>query len=212
MSLINPQIITDYQQQGAVYLPGIFTDWVDTLRQGVQYNHDNPGPYFAENVSGDETGSFWDDYCNWQRISEFEEFITGSSAAQIAAEIMQSSQAQFFHDHVLVKEAHTSKPTPWHQDSPYYFISGEQTVSFWLPLDPVDESESLRFIAGSHRWEKSILPVKWLDDSDFYNTNRDQYIELGNPDAADSTLSSRCHMIISECTAVSPVVRRRSIE
>ena len=116
-------------------------------------------------------------------------FITDSVAAQVAADVMQSDSAQFFHDHVLVKEANTGKPTPWHQDSPYYFIRGEQTVSFWLPLDPVAENESLRFIAGSHRWDKAVLPVKWKDDEDFYQANRDDYIRLDDPDADNSKLT-----------------------
>lgn len=190
MTRLSVQQVEAFQRDGVICLRGIFTDWVEQLREGIQINRDNPGPYFAENVSGSEQGSFWDDYCNWQRIEPFRDFITRSPAARIAAEIMQSRRAQFFHDHVLVKEAHTSKPTPWHQDSPYYFVSGEQTVSYWLPLDPVAENESLRFIAGSHRWDKPLLPVKWKDDSAFYPTDRDQYIELPDPDADNSELQT----------------------
>ena len=70
---------------------------------------------------------------------------------------MRSATAQIFHDHVLVKEPGTPKPTPWHQDAPYYFVEGGQTVSLWCPLDPVREA-SLRLIAGSHRWDKMVRP------------------------------------------------------
>lgn len=186
MSLVEASTLAAFQTDGAVCLRGLFSDWIEPLRQGVQQNYQQPGAYFAENVSEGEAGSFWDDYCNWQRIEEFRDFIINSPAAELAADIMQSQTAQFFHDHVLVKEANTSKPTPWHQDSPYYFVDGEQTVSFWIPLDSVAENESLRFIAGSHRWQKPLLPVKWKDDSDFYAANRDDYIELEDPDAKSS--------------------------
>jgi ectoine hydroxylase-related dioxygenase (phytanoyl-CoA dioxygenase family) len=175
---ITEQAIIDFNRNGAVCIRGLFTDWIDTLKQGVQKNHDEPGPYFAENVTANDTGSFWDDYCNWQRIPEFHRFITESSAAQFAAQIMDSNSAQFFHDHVLVKEANTSKPTPWHQDAPYYFVSGEQTVSFWLPLDPVSKSTTLRLVSGSNRWPKLVRPVAWLDDANFYKGDRDQYMDL----------------------------------
>ena len=76
---------------------------------------------------------------------------------------MGSRTAQFFHDHVLVKEPGTQKATPWHQDMPYYFVDGRQTVSFWIPIDPVKEA-TLRVVAGSHKWDRMILPVRWLDD------------------------------------------------
>jgi ectoine hydroxylase-related dioxygenase (phytanoyl-CoA dioxygenase family) len=177
-STINDDACEAYSELGAVCLRDVFTDWVELLRAGVERNHDEPGPYFSENVVGEDEGRFWDDYCNWQRIPEFHQFITESNAAQLAAQIMCSKTAQFFHDHVLVKEPKTSKPTPWHQDAPYYFADGTQTVSFWLPLDAVSKAETLRLVAGSNRWPKLVLPVKWLDDADFYGEQNDQYMTL----------------------------------
>ena len=175
---IAPEMIEEYACNGAVCLRGIFTDWIELLKSGIERNHDEPGPYFSENVSHGEDGRFWDDYCNWQRIPEFKRFITESNAAEIATQVMQSKSAQFFHDHVLVKEPKTSKPTPWHQDAPYYFVDGTQTVSFWVPLDPVSLDTTLRLVAGSQRWPKLLRPVKWLDDADFYNTSQDEYMDM----------------------------------
>lgn len=173
-----------YAGLGAICLRNVFTDWVEVLRDGVTRNHDHPGPYFAENVIAGDEGRFWDDYCNWERIPEFHRFITESNAAQLAARVMCSQTAQFFHDHVLVKEPNTPKPTPWHQDAPYYFVDGTQTVSFWLPLDPVSKMETLRLVAGSNRWPKMVLPVKWIDDAEFYGAQSDQYMTL--PDLGDA--------------------------
>ena len=81
--------------------------------------------------------------------------ILRSPAAELAAVLMRSGTAQFFHDHVLVKEPGTSKPTPWHQDMPYYFVDGRQTASFWIPVDPVGET-TLRFVAGRRSFRGSI--------------------------------------------------------
>ena len=125
-------------------------------------------------------GRFFDDYCNWTRIPAFEKLVRESPAAALVARAMQSKTAQFFHDHVLVKEPGTPKPTPWHQDAPYYFVEGQQTASLWMPLDPVKEA-SLRLIAGSHRWEQMVRPVSWADDSDFYETG--EWTPVPDPDA-----------------------------
>jgi ectoine hydroxylase-related dioxygenase (phytanoyl-CoA dioxygenase family) len=172
--------IADYRRDGAVCLRGVFADWVDTIAAGIERNMREPGPYAAESVRSGETGSFFDDYCNWQRIAEFRDVVERSPAAEVAARIMGSQTAQFFHDHVLVKEPGTQKATPWHQDAPYYFVDGTQTVSFWIPIDPVREA-TLRLIAGSHRWDQMILPVRWLDDSDFY-AGADRYRPVPDPD------------------------------
>jgi ectoine hydroxylase-related dioxygenase (phytanoyl-CoA dioxygenase family) len=172
--------ILDYQRDGAVCLRGVFADWVDTIAAGIERNMREPGPYAAESVRSGEAGRFFDDYCNWQRIPEFRQLVEQSPAAAVAARIMQSQTAQFFHDHVLVKEPGTQKATPWHQDTPYYFVDGTQTVSFWIPIDPVREA-TLRLVAGSHRWESLILPVRWLDQSDFY-ASADNYRPVPDPD------------------------------
>lgn len=171
-----------FQRDGAVCLRGLFTPWIELLERGVEANMAAPGGYGTENTKPGEPGRFFDDYCNWQRIPEFERFVLESDAARIAAEVMGSRIAQFFHEHVLVKEPGTEKHTPWHQDIPYYCVEGHQTVSFWMPLDPVPHETSLRIIKGSHRWEKLVHPVKWLSDADFYQDD-DQFMDLPDIEA-----------------------------
>ena len=124
--MITAEQIADFQRDGAVVVRGVFKDWVDTLAEGVAQNMADPGEYASENEVSQ--GRFFDDYCNWTRIPAFEKVVRESPAAALAAQAMQSQTAQFFHDHVLVKEPSTPKPTPWHQDAPYYFVEGQQTV------------------------------------------------------------------------------------
>ncbi|MFT2090230.1 phytanoyl-CoA dioxygenase family protein [Paraglaciecola sp. 2405UD69-4] len=179
--LITQAHINTFQQDGVVLIKGLFEGQIDIIRSGIDTNMQSPGPYAAENLNPGDSGRFFDDYCNWTRIPEFEEVIRHSAAAEVAADLMKSNQVQVFHDHVLVKEAGTSKATPWHQDGPYYFVNGIQNVSFWSPMDPVT-TNGLRCVAGSHLWEKQVLPTRWLTESNFYpNTN--DYMAVPDPDA-----------------------------
>jgi ectoine hydroxylase-related dioxygenase (phytanoyl-CoA dioxygenase family) len=180
-TLITQGHIDAYRRDGAVLVKGLFADYVETIRRGIEFNMAEPGTYAAENLKPGESGRFFDDYCNWTRIADFEEVVRASPAAAVAADLMQSTTVQIFHDHVLVKEPGTSKPTPWHQDSPYYFVEGEHTVSFWSPMDPVDEA-TLRCVAGSHKWEKPVLPTRWLSEEEFY-AGDDSYLPVPDPDA-----------------------------
>lgn len=179
--LLTADQVETFRRDGVVLIRGLFEGHVELLCQGIEQNLQNPGPYGAENLQQGEDGRFFDDYCNWRHIDAFEQVIRESPAAAVAAELMGSRQVQLFHDHVLVKEPGTSKPTPWHQDSPYYFVDGTQTVSFWAPLDPVTDA-TLRCVAGSHRWEKAVLPVRWLANDDFYPAS-DDYLPVPDPDA-----------------------------
>ena len=164
--LVGDEDVAAYGRDGVSVLRGIFDEaWLGALRAGVERNLAEPGPYAGEHGEGE--GKFFDDYCNWERIPEYRAFVYESPAAAIAAKVMRSPSAQFFHEHVLVKEPGTAKRTPWHQDAPYYCVDGSQTVSFWIPLDPVPQDVCPEFIAGSHRWGKLFYPRRFSDDTDY---------------------------------------------
>ena len=184
--LITQDHIDQFQRDGVVLIKGLFADQVELLRQGVEENMENPGPFASENKKEGQTGRFFDDYCNWDRIPAFKQAIQESPVADVAADLMQSQSVQMFHDHVLVKEPGTSMATPWHQDGPYYFVEGQQTVSFWSPLDEVTDA-TLRCVAGSHRWEKEVLPTRWVSEEGFF-ADEGQYMPIPDPDAEGMTV------------------------
>ena len=62
---------------------------------------------------------------------------------------------------LIVKTENTGMPTPWHQDLPYYCLDATQTVSIWIPLDPVPRDRALEFVAGSHLWGKYYRPQRF---------------------------------------------------
>ncbi|MEP1765436.1 MAG: phytanoyl-CoA dioxygenase family protein [Sulfitobacter sp.] len=179
-ALLTQQDIDTYQRDGVVLIRGLFADHIAPLRAGIARNMAAPGPYASNNEKADETGRFFDDYCNWDRIPEFSEVIKTSPAADVAAELMRSQTVQLFHDHVLVKEPGTSMATPWHQDGPYYFVEGKQNISFWSPLDPVSDA-TLRCVAGSHKWPKPVLPTRWVKGDPFFDPA--PYMQVPDPDA-----------------------------
>ena len=179
--MISEAAAQSYWEDGAIVVRGAFEGWVEWIAAGIARNMESPGEYASENAVPEGKGRFFDDYCNWSRIPEFESVVRDSPAGELAARVMRSETAQFFHDHVLVKESGTAKATPWHQDAPYYFVDGMQTVSMWITVDPVREA-SLRLIAGSHKWDRMVRPVSWADNSDFYEPG-DDWIPVPAPDS-----------------------------
>jgi len=162
-SIIDSDTINTFQTDGVVLLKGVFTPWIDALASGISKLMANPSEYGHARtvIPKDGSAAFFQDYCNWSRIPEFKEFVFHSPAAEIAAALMKSQTAKFFHEHVLVKQAGGSTITPWHHDQPYYCVHGQQNVSLWIPLDPVVEEISLRCIRGSHLWGDEFSPTRF---------------------------------------------------
>ncbi len=170
--------IKDYENLGVIIVKNIFKDWIEPLRIGFQKVLDNPSKHGRENVNKNQ-GRFFEDYCNWERIKEFKDCIYNSPAAQITAEATSSKSSQIFHEHIFIKDAGTHKETPWHQDMPYYCVSGNNTGSFWIPLDNVDKENNLQLILGSHKWPRLVRPTKWSNDQSWYR-NDSSFMDLPN--------------------------------
>lgn len=172
--------IETFQQDGVVVLRGVFTDWVEPLREGIKTLMADPSPMERSVVPEDGSAAFFQDLCNWQRIPEFKQFVMKSNAGALGAALMQSKTARFFHDHVLVKQPGGTTVTPWHQDQPYYCVDGKQSVSFWIPLDPVARDVVMECIRGSHRWGEDFRPMRF-DGTPLYAS--DNYKGLPDIDA-----------------------------
>ncbi len=183
------QVVSEFQRDGAVAIRGVFSDWVDVLRAGIARNMADPSGDAKIYRGKDGGGRFFGDYCNWNRISEYRDFIFKSPAADIGRQLMGSKRVRLFHEHVLVKEPSAGVPTPWHQDQPYYCVDGQETVSLWIPLDHVPRDRTLEFVAGSHKWGKYFRPERFdktplnendgLEEVPDINNNRNTFNVVG---------------------------------
>ena len=164
-------LIDEFEYKGAVCLRGFFEpSWLDKLAVGLDKNFANPGPDSTVYTEQGKPGGFYDDYCNWQRIDEYRDFVLHSPAAAIAAQLMRSQNARIYHEHVLVKEPGTQEITPWHHDLPYYGVEGNKLCSIWLPLDPVPKRACPEFIAGSHNNGTLYYPRKFINHKNYVDS------------------------------------------
>ena len=164
--MIKQSIIKDYNENGVVVLRNIISKkWINTLKRGVKKNFENPSKYKCVYEKKNNKDIFYDDYCNWNKILEYKQFIFRSNISKIAQLLMQSKKVNLFHEHVLIKEIGSKKRTPWHQDQSYYCVNGKDNCSFWIPLDEVKKNSSPEFVIGSNKWNKQFLPTKFFGHS-----------------------------------------------
>jgi ectoine hydroxylase-related dioxygenase (phytanoyl-CoA dioxygenase family) len=155
--------IEAFTRDGVVILRDVLTeDEVGSLVRGVDRNLAEPSPLGMNATEPGKPGAFVEDFRNWQRIGEYEDVIRHSALGRVAGALMGSRQVRLFHDHLLVKEPGTLDRSPWHQDQPYYCIDGRQTVSFWIPLDPVARPSTLEFVAGSQAGGTWFMPRSFV--------------------------------------------------
>jgi ectoine hydroxylase-related dioxygenase (phytanoyl-CoA dioxygenase family) len=174
MTSLTHEDVEAYQRDGVICLREVFdTRWLDIVAKGIRRNLEDPALRYKNVSASGSTGRYLTGMWNWQRIPEFEDFALNSPAGAIAGQLMQADAAVFLEDNWFIKEPGATGRTPWHQDEPYYHVIG-QFCSVWLPLDPLDEQNSIEFVRGSHRWNKLFMPPNFEDEKP-----RDEPREVG---------------------------------
>ena len=96
MEFIDNKLINDFSKNGVVLCKGIFKEWLETLRVGVDKLIKNPSERERSYTPDDGTAPFFQDLVNWNRIPEFKDFIFKSNIGFYAAKLMNFPENLFF--------------------------------------------------------------------------------------------------------------------
>jgi len=168
--MMTAELRAGYERDGVVCVRGVLdAARLEALAAAVEDGMAAPGPHAEEYTPAGGDGRFFGDLEMALRLPAFRHFALESPLPRVAAEVMGASRVNFFYDQLLVKEPGTAERTPWHQDQPYWAVSGYQVCSVWVPLDPVPEEVSVEFVAGSHRWPE-FSPYHFADGTPYAGT------------------------------------------
>jgi len=165
---ITQDCVDEFARDGVTVVRSLLdSTWLDIVAAGVERNRTHPSDWSHWYTDADEAVGFWTDYVTWTDVDEHRRVAFESPLADAARRLMCSDDVRFFHEHVLVKEPGAAERTPWHHDQPYYCVDGDQNVSLWVALDPVPHDVGMRFIGGSHRWDRWFVPRKFVDHTPY---------------------------------------------
>jgi ectoine hydroxylase-related dioxygenase (phytanoyl-CoA dioxygenase family) len=157
-SIVSDDLVDSYRRDGAVVVRNaIDKTWLERLGAAIERDIADPGPF---NHSYDvEGGRFHGNLRIWQNDQDFGQFCLRGPAIELARQFTDASRLNLLYDQLFVKEAGADHPTRWHNDQPYWPVSGRDVVSVWVALDHVDAANGrLEFIRGSHLWDRWFQP------------------------------------------------------
>ena len=181
--------IADYRRTGVALVRSVLpSEWIERLAQATDAALATSSED-AEIYEGTrEQPLSYGELQVWKRVDAFREAVHEGTLARIAAECMGSASARFYYDQLLVKEPGSVRRTPWHQDIPYWKVSGHQICSLWLALDRIPGSAALEFVAGSHHWGEHN-PQHFADASPYAGTGLAALPDIENNRAAHDILA-----------------------
>ena len=156
-SLINkydyPVLREQFRTAGVICLQrAIVPEWLQMAREAYDWSMAHPSSS-ASSFPGTAVapGMFFQDLANPQAFLAYKQLLEDSPIADIIAALWDAPDVWFMYEQVFLKDGGESRRTPWHQDSSYLPIDGEQLAVMWISFDAVAKEDSLEFITGSHR-------------------------------------------------------------
>ena len=98
-----------------------------------------------------EDGEFQETVRNFDNAFEIRRLLFDSPIAAMMGRFMNSENVWYYSDEFFIKTSGGNERTPWHQDTPYFPVAGNQFSSIWITLDPLSKHECLEFVVGSHK-------------------------------------------------------------
>ena len=166
LALITPEVRQAYDRDGVVLLPGaLHPEWLLLIELGLQRVMANAGQQKHLFFEGHE-GEFVETIRNTEVTPELQRLVYDSPVADVIGSLIGSENIWLYSDEFFVKEGGDCERTPWHQDTPYWPVDGNQIASMWISLDPLAKDECLEYVAGSHQGTifDGFSPSKVLED------------------------------------------------
>ncbi len=154
---INETQLEQYQRDGALRIEqAVPSSTISALLKHIDHLIDSDQDRWT---TIRKAGGFSDRYL-WPSHAWMHNFCAHSDLPAIAGQLMESSTARLYFDHIFFRDAGTRQKTPWHQDRPYWPFQGKQIASVWVALEGCSlQSGVLSFVGGSHRWGKVFAPT-----------------------------------------------------
>ena len=150
LALIQDRDLKQYQEDGVIMIKNaLHPEWLLLLEVGLErvLSSSQQMHKFFEGKKGE----FIETIRNFDVIPEIRRFVYDSPISDLIGKIIASENLWLYSDEFFIKEGGNSERTPWHQDTPYWPIEGEQIASAWISLDPLGKDECLEYVAGSHK-------------------------------------------------------------
>ncbi len=171
---ITEEQIAQYQRDGAILLKGVFTaEEQKLLEEGIEASYQSPSKRSTKTSDRKGRGETFLESFSFLNSPSLNTLLETSPIPEIAARMMRAPSAQLILDQIFYKNQGHIIPTPWHQDTPYLRVRGDDMIRVWMTADYSPKELTLKIVRGSHRWNVVYDPRLGGDDAKLQKTSKD---------------------------------------
>lgn len=186
--------ISFYRENGFVQVDNVLSP--EELEELREYLGEAMNAEGANSLQTDKTGGAYYKVLNqrvnvWRDHGGMAKFSLSPRFGDMAKQLTGADGIRLFHDHALWKMPNDSKPTPWHQDFPYWPMENSGALSIWIALDDVDENNGCMMFIPKSQKLKNLKSVDFLEPHDLFEETKGE---------ADRNTAVICRMKAGSCT------------
>lgn len=142
---------SEFHDTGVVHIPrALNRDCLAAAQAAYRWSLTHPGPG-AGIIPDRNTGDFYQDLANPASFPAYDQVVHHPDVVRLIRSLFRGTQAWFMYEQVFKKDGGATRRTPWHQDTPYLPVEGNDLVVLWISFGVHTRSEALEFVQGSHR-------------------------------------------------------------
>ncbi len=146
-----PKARETFQRDGVVLAQGLLdTAALAQALDAYDWSLANPGPG-ASRIAQAGDALFYQDLYNPACLTGYRDMLAASPLTALVAGLWNAPDVWFMYEQVFLKQGGESRRTPWHQDSSYLAVGGDQLAVAWITFDKLAREDSLEFVKRSHR-------------------------------------------------------------
>lgn len=146
-----PALREAYRRDGVVKLPAALgAEALAATLGAYEWSLAHPGPGASRDRHAPDV-TFYNDLFNPDALAGYRAMLEASPIPGYIAELWDTPDVWFFYEQVFLKEGGEVRRTPWHQDTSYLAINGDDLAVVWISFDALPAADSLEFVRGSHR-------------------------------------------------------------
>jgi len=169
---LSEQQIQYYRENGFVQVDNILSP--EELAELREHLGEVMGAQEGRSTQTSQKGSGYFNVLNqrvntWRDHGGMARFVLSRRFADAAKQLTGADGIRLFHDHALFKMPQDSKPTPWHQDWPYWPMNETGAMSIWIALDDVDENNGCMMFVPKSQKIKNLKHVDLVNPHDIFS-------------------------------------------
>ena len=140
-----------FAEEGVAHLPNALSSRTLALAEAAyEWSLAHPGPG-ASRLPNRSSGLFYQDLANPKAFAAYDALIRQPDILDCVRSVWRTDDVWFMYEQVFKKSGEETRRTPWHQDTSYLPVMGQDLVVMWMSFEPVDLAATLEFVAGSHQ-------------------------------------------------------------